>query len=434
MRKGFLVVIVAIVIVLLGISPAGAQPTVSVKQDIAVFALGYYGWFIPSQALGTIDLRIQEVFSNIGRFTVFGTTQRLSSAGVQQFIDALRQAKEANFVLPEKYQFGEAFLTKAEFERLTGAFVVVVPVVTNFTVYWDSKAGAWKCNITTGVTFIDAGNGSVISIESIETSGSDKTNQNEAVMSAINSIPAELEYHVRAIPAFQISTRILEAKGSLVKIQLGSNMGLKKGDEYAIVKPQAIGGIEDLRETGLILITDVSQQLSTGRVLYRSGVLDGNTQLKEIARRGIDLDLYYHSSGAESLPGLRITVSRGFFPLRPYVGIQAPLNLKFNVLTVTVIPLNVVLGAEFMLPLGRLHIAPYAGLGLTYAHLTEAITGYENDYLSHAGFQAGGRLGYLLSRDMRLFVDAGFDYWMSLSSYFSDYGGVTFGAGVSFKL
>ena len=434
MRKAGFAMILALLVLCVGILPAGAQPVVSAKQDIAVFALGYYGWFIPSQALGTIDLRIQQVFSNIGRFTVFGTAQRLSSAGVQQFIDALRQAKQANFVLPEKYQFGEAFLTKAEFERLTSAFIVVVPVVTNFAVYWDSKAGSWNCNITTGVTFIDATGGTVISIESIDTSGSDKTNQNNAVMSAINSIPSELEYRIRAIPAFQISTRILEAKGSRVKIQLGSNMGLKKGDEYAIVTKQTIGGIEDSKETGLILITDVSQQLSMGRVLYRSGALDGNTQLKEIARRGTDLDLYFHMSGGESLPGLRATVSRGFYPLRPYIGIQMPLGLAFNFLTVTVIPVNAIFGAEFMLPMGRLHVAPYAGVGFTYAHLTEAISGYENDYLSHFGFQAGGRFGYLLSRDMRVFVDAGLDYWLSLGWPFNDYGGVTIGAGISFKL
>jgi hypothetical protein len=415
---------------------AGAQPVVSTKQDIAVFALGYYGWFIPPQALGTIDLKIQKVFSDIGRFTVFGTTQRLSSGGLQQFVDALRQAKQVNFVLPEQYQFGEAFLTKAEFERLTGAFIVVVPVVTNFAVYWNSKAGTWNCNITTGVTFIDvAHDATVLSIESIDTSGSDKTSQNNAVMSAINAIPPELEYRIRAIPEFQINTRILEAKGSTVKIQLGANMGLKKGDEYAIIEKQTVGGIEDTRESGLIMITDVSQQLSTGRILYRSGALDANTQLKEIARRGTDLDLYLHTSEGETLPGLRMTASRGFFPLRPYIGIQMPLSGAISIFTVTIIPVNAIFGAEYMIPIGRLHLAPYAGAGLTYLHLVEAVTGYENNFLSHLGFQAGGRVGYLINRNTRLFVDVGLDYWRALdTALFNDYGGLTVGAGVSFKL
>lgn len=428
-------VIFILLILLAGIEGTVAQPVVSTKQDIAVFALGYYGWFIPTQALGTIDLKIQEVFSKIGRFNVFGAAQRLSSNGVQQFIDSLRQAKQANFVLPEQYQFGEAFLTKAEFERMTGAFIVVVPVVTNYALYWDSKNGTWNCNITTGFTFIDvAHDAKVLSVESIDTSGSDKKSQNNAVMSAINSIPPELEYRIRSIEAFQISTRILEAKGSSVKIQLGTNMGLKKGDEYAIIQKQSVGGIEDNKEVGLIMITDVSQQLSTGKVLYNGGPLDINAQLKEIPRRGADLDLYVHTSGGETLPGFRATMSRGYYPIRPYVGIQMPVSLAFNFLSVTVIPVNAVFGAEFMMPMGRIHVAPYAGAGISYAHLIESLSGYESDYLSHIGFQAGARAGYLINRNTRVFIDAGLDYWLSLGWPFNDYGGITIGAGVTFKL
>jgi len=436
MKPCRLAVCMVLMLLLASLFGAGAQPVVSTKQDIAVFSLGYYGWFIPFQALGTIDLKIQEVFSDIGRFTVFGTAQRLSSDGLQQFIDALRQTKQANFVLPEQYQFGETFLTKAEFERLTGAFIVVVPVVTNFAVYWDYKAATWNCNITTGITFIDvAHDATVIAVESIDTSGSDKTSMNSAVMYAINAIPPQLEYRIRSIPEFQINTRILEAQGSTVRIQLGANMGLKKGDEYAIMEKRTFGIIEDTREAGLIVITDVSQQISTGSVLYRSVQLDSNTQLKEIARQGVDLDLYFHSSGGQMLPGFRMTASRGFYPVRPFMGIQIPVGDAIVTTVVDIVPVNVIFGAEYMIPIGRLHIAPYAGVGLTYVHISVPPVGYESDSLTHVGFQAGGRVGYLVSRNTRLFVDVGFDYWKALdTSLFSDYGGLTLGAGISFKL
>jgi hypothetical protein len=436
MKSHRLAVGVVLVFVLAGLWRAGAQPVVSTKQDIAVFSLGYYGWFIPFQALGTIDLKIQEVFSDIGRFTVFGTAQRLSSNGLQQFIDALRRTKQGNVVVPEQYQFGEAFLTKAEFERLTGAFIVVVPVVTNFAVYWDAKAATWHCSITTGFTFIDvAHDATVIAVESIDTSGSDKTSMNSAVMYAINAIPAQLEYKIRSIPQFQISTRILEAQGPTVKIQLGANMGLKKGDEYAIIEKRTFGIIEDTREAGLIVITDVGQQVSTGRVLYASAGLNADTQLKEIARQGVDFDLYFHSSGGQMLPGFRMTASRGFYPLRPFVGIQIPLGNAIITTVVDIVPVNAILGAEYMIPIGRLHIAPYAGVGLTYVHIAVPPFGYESDSLTHLGAQAGGRIGYLVSRDIRLYVDVGADYWLPLDHiHFKEYGGLTIGAGISFKL
>ncbi len=91
---------------------ASMQPVVSEKQDIAVFALGYYGWLIPSQALGTIDLKIQEVFAKIGRFNVFGTTQRLSSRGVQDFIDTLRKSNKPISYFQSSINLVKPFLQK----------------------------------------------------------------------------------------------------------------------------------------------------------------------------------------------------------------------------------------------------------------------------------------------------------------------------------
>jgi hypothetical protein len=121
-----------------------AQPVISQKQDIAIFSLGYYGWNIPSQALGSIDGEIQKVFSDLGRFIILGVTQRFSSSDINSFIDAVRRSKQSDFVMPEKFQFGESFLTEGEFNRLTGAFIVVVPVVVEFNSYYDYKTSSIK--------------------------------------------------------------------------------------------------------------------------------------------------------------------------------------------------------------------------------------------------------------------------------------------------
>src|SRR5512136_1123956 len=91
---------------------AAQAPTVSEKKDVAIFALGYYGWAIPQETLGSIDQEIQKVFVDLGRFNILGYAERFSSGGLQDFIATLKKAKEANFVLPEKFQFGEALLTE----------------------------------------------------------------------------------------------------------------------------------------------------------------------------------------------------------------------------------------------------------------------------------------------------------------------------------
>ncbi|MCX7027289.1 MAG: hypothetical protein NT061_07395 [Spirochaetes bacterium] len=420
----------------------GAQPMISQKQDVAIFALGYYGWSIPAQALASIDGEIQKVFADLGRFTVLGVSQRLSSGGLERFIDTMKQAKQANFVMPEKYQFGEAFLTQAEFNKLVGAFIVVAPVVVEFNSFYNSKNVQWETSIKTNVTFIDvAAGGSVLAMKTVSTSGTDKQNQFKSISSAISSIPGQLQYEVRSIPEFQINTRILTADGSTVKLQLGDNMGIKKGDEYAVIQKRTVEGFDDSKEAGLIVVKEVGQEVSSAQVLYSSIPLGKDAQLREIPRQGVDFDLYIHSIGgsdATVAPGFKATASRGFYSFRPFVAAQVPLGLMRGFLSygVEIFPVNVLLGGEMVLNMGRLSVAPSAALGVSYYHVTSSWVTTDTNFLSHVGAQVGGRVAYLFNRNMRAFVDLGYETWIAVANTWGNtgYGGVMFGAGVAFKL
>ena len=78
----------------------------------------------------------------------------------------------------------------------------------------------------------------------------------------------QLQFEIRKIPAFQINTRILEVHGAEVELQLGQDMGIRKGDEYSVMKESMIMGIKDEREVGLIDIKDVGSGISTARIIY----------------------------------------------------------------------------------------------------------------------------------------------------------------------
>ncbi len=442
MRKPTLGIGLALLLAFGAAAMLPAQPVVSEKQDIAIFALGYYGWSIPTQALASIDGQIQKVFSDLGRFTILGVSQRLSAGGLDRFIEILKQAKQNTFVMPEKYQFGEAFLTEAEFNRLVGAFIVVAPVVTEFNSFYNTKNLQWETSLKTSVTFIDvASGGAVIAIKSVSSTGTDKQNQFKSISSAIDSIPGQLQYEIRSIPQFQINTRILSASGSKVRLQLGANMGIRKGDEYAIIEKATIEGFDDSREAGLIVIADVGQEVSTGEVLYSGMKLGKDTQLREIPRVGTELDLYLHSVGDVFVPGLRMTASRGFYGFRPLASIQIPVSLMssylvWNFAYIDIIPVNVLVGGEYAMNMGRLSVAPNASVGLSYYHVTTIISSTDTDFLSHIGAQAGGRISYLFNRNTRAFVDLGIEYWLAVTDFFGNesYGGVMFGAGATFKL
>jgi hypothetical protein len=435
-------------------APLAAQPVVSEKKQIAIFALGYYGWSIPQETLGNIDLEIRKVFTDLGRFDIIPYAQSFSSGGVEQFVAAIKKSKEANFVMPEKYQFGEAILTEADFNKLLGAFIVATPVVGSFNSAFNQKTGYWETEIKTFVTFIDVAAGSTLGIAEVSSSGSDKQNQMKSIGSAIEGIPGQLQFEIRKIPAFQINTRILTVNGKEVKLQLGQDMGIRKGDEYSIIVGGMVEGFKDEREAGLIAIKDVGAQVSTGQVVYSSVKLAKDAQLREIPRQGFDaepfvrylmgesLDNYLDETGdtgSNLLVGLRIPLSRGFYGLRPYAEVETCLNGWRNVLTAFMIPINAVVGAEYRMDLGRLGVTPYGGIGGSYIYLTEALSGTSRDtsdtYLAHLGAQAYLNLSFLVTRDIRVFAEVGGEYWLSMSDWlYSSYGGVGGAAGVSFKL
>jgi hypothetical protein len=434
---------------------AAEAPTVSEKKDVAIFALGYYGWAIPLETLGSIDQEIQKVFVDLGRFNIIGVTQRLSSGGVDAFIDTLKKAKEANFVVPDKYQFGEATLTEAEFNKLLGAFIVAVPVVSEFNSFYNKKKGQWETDIKTNVTFIDVGaGGTVLGISEVNSSGTDKANQNRSISSAIEGIPMQLQFEVRKVPAFQINTRVLTVSGSEIKLQLGQNMGIKKGDEYSVIVGGTVEGFKDTREAGLVAIKDVGAEVSTGQVLYSSVKLSKDVQLQEIPRLGVDIEPFLHivngakldlpidpkgDTGSNVIAGLRIPLSRGFYGVRPFGEVQIPLNGIRQYLSISIVPIDVLFGAEYRLNLGRLSLTPYGAVGGSYIYVSEAFSGTSGDtkdtYIPHIGAQGYLNAAYLITRDMRIFADVGGEYWLSLATgLYTNYGGIGFGAGVSFKL
>ncbi|HOV39477.1 MAG TPA: hypothetical protein PLG79_12185, partial [Spirochaetales bacterium] len=119
---------------------------VSDKKEIAVFNLSYYDWNIPNNALGAIDEQIRAVFINMGRFNVIGLTQRLGVKDVNTFIEKMKDFKSRNVEIPEKVLMGQEAFTEADWNRLVGAFLVVIPSITYFNLE-RMRDGSYKASI-----------------------------------------------------------------------------------------------------------------------------------------------------------------------------------------------------------------------------------------------------------------------------------------------
>ncbi|MCX7039886.1 MAG: hypothetical protein NT005_12245, partial [Spirochaetes bacterium] len=421
--------------------PAAFSQEVSRKKELAVFNLSYYKWTIPASALGSIDEQVRAVFVNLGRFEVIGMSYRLGEDDVSQFIERIRSYKTENVEIPDQVQMGQEFLTQADMNRLVSSFIVVIPSVASF-ITDRNKDGQYTTEIRTSFTFVN-----VETIESfaqffVQTRGSDE-NPAKATQEAIDAIPNQLTFEIRKVPEFQLRTGILEVHGGEVVLEFGRDMGVKVGDEYLIMSSRVLkSGKQVSGEKGLLIVRRVEDEISTARIVYSNGAPQEGEQLQELPRLGVDATAFVHAALPLSpspdyllpiLAGIRVGLSRGFYAFRPNVSIEMPLHLLSDSSDIYGgIPLNVSLGGEYNLYLGRLQLVPMAALGVG---MVIPLGEVKKDFqLTHFGGSAQLTVTYLFNRDTKLVVEAGYLLWATGgSSGLASYEGVFGGVGISRK-
>ncbi len=418
---------------------------VSRKQEIAVFSLGYYKSNIPADVLGNIDEEIKGVFINIGRFDVLGMTQRLESEDINAFIDSIKAFKEENVEIPEEVQMGKEFFTAADLNRLIGSFIVVIPSVTSYSSE-QLDNGEYRAAVKTTFTFLNVENAKAFAHATVETEAQDES-LSKAIRAAINGIPLQLTYEIRKIAEFQLKTGILEVSGSEIIMELGRDLGIKKGDEFVIVTSRVLDSGKTLtQEKGLIIIKEISEEVSIGKIIYAQGGAQVGEQLNEVPRLGFESAPYVHvtlpsEQGDDSvvLIGLRQTVIRGFYDFRPIFGVEVPViaNILWG------IPFNLYMGGEWNNYLGRVQITPMAAVGMAAAYLWYLQDDGDPVFIfTHLGGMAQLNISYLVNKDIKFVLEGGYLHWFSMDPtrvlfdeplLFHDYNGFFAGGGISIK-
>jgi hypothetical protein len=255
-----------------------------------------------------------------------------------------------------------------------------------------------------------------------------------AVREAVDLIPMQLEYEVRKVPEFQLKTGIVDVMRGEVLIEFGENMGVKLGDEYSIVEQvELASGHQVMDSTGLLVIKDVSREVSVAKIIYSEGTPRVGDQLNEVPSLGTDSTVYAHAllplgnlSLADVTVGIRQGFNRGFYHARPIVGLEVPVTkigwVFFG------FPMNAYAGVEGNIWFGRFQITPTAagGIGMILPF-------WDTDrfLLSHLGFLTQIGINYLVGDGIRIFVEAGYSYWFGL--WGNSYGGILAGGGIQFR-
>ncbi len=461
-------------LLILIVAPTVVSQDLSERQQLAIFALSYFGQPEPppppevqieirgrrgsltielrgtgrqsydglfTRAFASLDQQIQSTFLQLGRFDIIGFEQRLTAESVSEFVSMLRDYQATSVEVPEAVLLGRQTFTEDDFRELAGGYVVVVPSVSWYSLIQDDS-GQFVAEMETSFTFIDVEDMQTFDQFFVTTTGIDESPE-AAVRDAVQDVPSELTFRIRSMEAFQLRSGVLEVNGREIALEFGRNMGLQPGDEYAIVGERVLpNGYIATSETGLIVIREVQQQFSYGYLVYANPAAQPGDQLREIPRRGVDASIYYNvfTNGIDtaSVVGVRGTGSRGFFQLRPHAALEVPFR---GLVGDSLLPLNLLVGGEWNLYAGRIRLTPSAAVGVGGAIPLSDDPSYESFYLSHIGGQIRAEGSLLVTRDIYINVDVGLGYWIglaqdvptALSGPLSSYGGLIIGGGITLK-
>ncbi|MBN1411998.1 MAG: hypothetical protein JW969_14210 [Spirochaetales bacterium] len=418
---------------------------VSEKKDISIFNLSFYDMSIPSGALGNIDEQIQSVFIELGRFNVIGMTYRLGETDVNAFIDKIKEFKEKTAEIPEEVNMGHALFTEADFEKLIGSFIIIIPAVTYFNV--DRDGSEYKATVKTSYTVLNVETMNIIAKPIIETDATDE-NENEAVNRAINMISPQLAFEIKKVPVFTLKTGVLEVSFGEIILERGHDMGIQLGYEFVLLKQQTLKSGKVLEEeAGLVIVKNVSEEISKATILY--GDFKEGDQLKEVPRLGVDITVYGHFlmnpmnfNDYVITAGIKGVVSLGFYDIRPVVGIEIPFINYAGLggwILLLGIPETLYIGVEYNMYMGRMQVElTLAGGATGLVPITDTQREIYGAFaLTHVGGLAEASLSWLITKDYKVTLEAGYQYFYSL---FQDVGvgvptyqGVIIGAGFTIK-
>ena len=407
---------------------------VSGKKDIAVFRLSHSG-YVPSEVAARIDQRIIDVVTSFKRFNVIGMEYRLNSNNIVSFIDQIKRMKEQRSEISETVLSGEEAFTRADWERLTGAFLVFAPRITDYderlmfeeTVVEGKKVikKYWIVRIEGAISILDvSGSASErvipLSVKKVAKRRSDAVD--EAISSLISSVYTAIKFE----PEFALASGVLavDHENNTVTIELGKDIGINAGDEYILQKSISVAGKQSVKETGLLIISEVHDTFSVAKVIYADQPIVEGDSVKELLGSRILLQGY--AGITVPITGVMTKDSKEFLRVQPTFGIRAVYKANFH-LSISVgyeyaiqqpIGSSAVLSAKPMRLTSRFKITPevqFCFSGTSVAAQSNSAKTY-----TVTATQLGGRVlvsaDYFISRNWTIGGSAGFGYMHNLLS------------------
>lgn len=253
------------------------------KRDISVVPAFYSG--SEDFDVSYMDNQLIKVFKDLGRFSVIGCQfQFTSMSDLESFMTKIQEMKKKAILSDEKYidaQFGVVMIPKAEMERLSKSYFIVIPTITTIKTSYETvqilskSVDVYVTKLAVTIRFID-GEGRLLDAYSYDNVVPAREGESEAqsFKRAVEVSLADLPMFLRKLPPFIQKSTILRLGFGVALVDLGQDAGIKPGYEY-VIKGGMVDdlGMEIAGSSGLIRISQVGTTNSRGTILL------GNPQI-----------------------------------------------------------------------------------------------------------------------------------------------------------
>lgn len=405
---------------------------ISSKRDIAIFRMSSQMYEVPEFLYAASDDAVLRCLSSLTRFRIIGLETRFEAYNLDDFIRRIQSEREKTAEIPEEVHAGKMVFTRADWEKLVSSYIVVLPIINDFELVCvseqlvdsdddgklDTIIRTYSAQSAIRFILLNMQTTQVIGDFTIENFGTAESPK-KAVMASLLLFPEKLEYELRKINAFKIRSGVSKVSGDMVEFELGRNMGISVGDEFALLKNEYAHNSETERETGLMMVTHVAETTAQAKILYANEGVVFADQLSEVPRLPLEFKfagnvlfntLQTQRHHVDMAAGFSITAiqTRGFYRFRPFYGLESTFSQKT---LVTGLPLRVFVGGQLgNIFIGRFQFSPELSFGaqMLMKH------GSEKPQFSGLNLRATLSFNFLVSRDIKVCADTGFDFEVNM--------------------
>ncbi len=410
------------------IFPLPAEENNPASRSVVLFGFSPGDTGIGAEKLADILTGMKQALVERGGYEVVVLDAALDSTEAAVLFEKLK-ARRGAAQAPEAIVLGDKTIAPADVEKLLRTDACVVSSLAAYASEEEQRAAGsrFKVRLKTIFDFILWKGEATRETRTVETMGYDAAAE-RSLEDAIRTILPQFTYESEILWARERQAVVLALNDGEAFIDRGRKQGVLPGTEFVVkgVETTADNRLVE-REKALLAVSEVTEDGSVGTVLYADGTLAEGDAVEEVPRLGIELS----TQAVGFIPmdpavppavyaGLRITLAKGVYTLRPFIAVETLVYPFSNYQWW--FTLRPFVGAEIRVRLGRLELAALPMVGLE--EWVALAPGYTSTFIGF-GLRGLVQVGLLVSRDVRIFLEGGYEYWFGTREGFLAGGGIS---------